>query len=448
MGRRPSPADPRQWLSRTLGAGKLARRVEHLRDTMSKSELSRRDILERHHIELMLVEDLARAQAEGADSLFSTLMGDTLFFSARAEDLHLHLSREAQVKHAGMLRAALDAEHGFAAVRTEYTAIGIGLELGCDVELVDLEGLGNFDLLLCRDGEEVEMECKLLSQDFAASVSVSRFDRLCRILEFEHRSALLKPGSSRVVWLALDGDLPKGNEELAQFAGSLVALVESSAPNFKPPLRDARTENWPPGLENPNRAYAEARFITSLYGHYTIEFHNSEAAIIFVLAEGADGGKLLTKRLGRKLKDAADQCSGKRPAALFVEFEGPSPFKPNREAAKRLVASQLEDVFRTRPHLELVILGFAGPPFTGGYTYPIPNPGRKRRNQAALIRSLEKHARTTFTLPRGHPRQKFVSRWWNEKYNWSYKSPMEFLREVAAGLRRRKKKGSNLPWGR
>jgi len=45
---------------------------------------------------------------------------------------------------------------------------------GFDVAFADLEGLGNFDLLLEKEGRKIEVECKTIAEDAGSQIKFGR----------------------------------------------------------------------------------------------------------------------------------------------------------------------------------------------------------------------------------------------------------------------------------
>jgi hypothetical protein len=122
----------------------------------------------------------------------------------------------------------------------------------------------------------------------------------------------------------------------------------------------------------------------------------------------------------RKFKDAADQLSGQKRGVIFAELEGPWFDPPATYIMRHAFERILPDVFKARPFVELVILGFPGPPFSSGASFPIRNTRIKKRNSSFIARKLVRYA--TPRQSRTIPYKEFRMNWWQRKYHWEHKS--------------------------
>lgn len=419
------PSETIAWFVEAVGADRLRRRVEPILEAVRSGEMFPRSALEQHHLELMIADLFGICRLDLPEAVQAPLVGDAIAFLSVARNFHEALTTSGRGRHIGMIKNALNSSYGFAAVRTEYTAAQLGIQMGCSVTAIDIEGLGTFDFLLDKDGEEVEIECKLMSNDFAAVGTKSRFDRLLGVLNSRHRDELLRPGASTILRVSMSGDFPKSNEDVRLMGRLLADAVSGAEVAPNPFFTGFARQRWAPGEMDPSRSYAEASFITTVQGHPTIELHDERAAVIVVFELPVGTASGFRRRVETRFKEAASQCSGTRPAVLFAEAQGPWPAGPMVEIARKAFEEILPEVFRARPHLELVILAFAGPPFSSGVTFPVRNKRRKRRNQSYLMRALERAA-VCPPLPLGSlPNHGFRSNWWREKFNWGHKSPQE-----------------------
>ncbi|HXT51533.1 MAG TPA: hypothetical protein VN811_10855 [Thermoanaerobaculia bacterium] len=426
----------------TAGVKLWLKRESELSKLMSEYSTEQQDVFERHYIEICLAQGYRSLVAGGR--LEPTQDPPHLFAyynAAVAKGFHETLNATGKTKHAGRIRQALRQTYGFAALLTEYRLWTTGLELNCDVVPIDFNELGNFDFLWLQEEDALEIECKVLTQDYAATVNRSSFNRLGRVLESELRRLLL-PGTSQILFLDLEEDLPRRDTDLAALANFIfefVAGAPASPPNY---VRALRKEDFAAGHADPSLAHSEARFITLLHGHYTLAFHNEQAGVVVAISGPPVSAERFSARLLRKLKEAADQLSGQRPGALFFETEGPSPDRPVNLAFQKRVEGVATQLFAQRPHLDLVILGFAGPPFSAGRTHAIPNRRRKRKNRSVLSLKLERFmnappiAASAVNLFRD-----FQTDWWRHKYRWEHKSQRD-VAKAALDYRKRREPGS------
>jgi hypothetical protein len=120
----------------------------------------------------------------------------------------------------------------------------------------------------------------------------------------------------------------------------------------------------------------------------TFCLEGDRAAFILALDSADEMSIDFSDRITRKFKDAADQLSGLKRGVIFAEFEGPWPDPPLVSIMEQACRSILLDLFQARPSIELIVLGFPGPPFSVGTSFAIRNPRNKRRGSSDIVRIL------------------------------------------------------------
>lgn len=419
------------WITHQAGMASWLKRARDLEYRYTAS--GRGSMLQRHHVEICIAAGLYEL-ASGGDlsALLQQPFLDAFVFAGLAKEVHSHLSPAAQKRHRGKIKQAIRNEYGFGALRTEYTAITMGLDIGCDVILADYEGVANYDLLFADEEEELELECKLLTHEFGAFLRPSHCRRLSHALEKLERGSILRPGASRIVWLTVREKLPQKDEGLRVLA-SIIASAAADRQYERPDyVEELRVEDWPLGAVEPDRAHSEARFITVMRGWNTFALCDDNCAFILALRSVAERELDRSEMLTRRFRNATDQFSGKRPGVIFAEVEGPTFDLPLILTMKDEMEEALDGVFKGRPFLEFVILGFPGPPFTAGATYAVRNPRVKRRNLSFISRRLERHAWTEMSST--IPYKEFRKEWWQPMYRWEHKT-VEDLEKVLESIR-------------
>jgi hypothetical protein len=412
-----SPEDSIRWLVGVTGRDVWLRRAKDLLGL----GYDQRSILERHHVELCIAQGLEQIDATGKFTLLEQPFIDAVTFAGVAHTIQSYLTSEGRKRHAGKIKQALKEDYGFAALRTEHTAIMMSLAIGCDVTLADFENLGRYDFLIADQEKEVELECKLLTHDFAQNYRKSEFDRLCRSLGRHERASLLRPGTSRIAELTLKQTLPRKDQDLKLLASSIASAVADQPHQLPDYVESLRIKDWPLGVNEPGRAHAEARFITVMKGQPTFALHGERSAFILAVDSATDKTEATAELILRKFKDAASQLSGTRPGIVFAEVEGPCFDHVSNLQLKKVIDISLQrGFFKARPFVELVVIGFPGPPFTVGSSSSIRNPRIKRRNMSLISKRLERASRP---VPlKNFPFKDFRMDWWKDKYRWEHKS--------------------------
>jgi len=75
------------------------------------------------------------------------------------------LSTTGKKKLTDALEGTFGQAYGMRPLEFEMTVAGHFFGKGCDVSCIDLEDQGNFEFLVSKDGEELEVECKAISAD-------------------------------------------------------------------------------------------------------------------------------------------------------------------------------------------------------------------------------------------------------------------------------------------
>lgn len=425
-----------RWILSAIGIRTIRARVRKLLRRVEEDPSSSRDLLEQHYIELVLGLYTEESGNLSGSGIPEPVVGSALRFCRVAANLDQYLDVSGKRRHRGKLKQAMGEEYGFSALQTEYLAVTTGLQLGCEIDAVDLEGRERFDFVFRRGAEEVEVECKLLTPQSTSSFDLRRFRRFSKLLNTVGMTKLLQSGASHILRLGLEDDLPQTDEGQLQVIEALHRFrVVGEVGDLPNGISLLSAEHWPAGLEVPARAHAEARYLTLKESVATLALNGEDSALVIaLLSEPSRDTDARLSYILRGLKRAADQLSRSRSGVLFVELQGPCP-DPIVNAA---VAADYETVaprlFESRPHCELVMLNFSGPPFSSGMSFAFR---RQLRRKFGLRRSLVDRLEDAARMKAGRsrlPGRDFRREWWSGKYDWSYKSPEELANTVEADV--------------
>jgi DNA-binding transcriptional regulator YiaG len=191
---------------------------------------------------------------------------------------------------------------------------------GHSVVFADLEGRGNFDLLVGPSTDPVEVECKTITQDTGSQLKpelvVGVMDSFTKVIK---KAAPVRESGIFTLTLNKPADGCKNlNRQLEQSLGS-VATSPVEATDFS--LTFSRRPAWQQLLDagnwveldrqirmGPDEEYA--RGITPIAGK------------IFALDIRPHAPSAFRQRVVGTLKRAADQCSGKKPGVVWLHFVG------------------------------------------------------------------------------------------------------------------------------
>lgn len=395
--------------------------------------------LERHHVEVVVFEAFRRIGL--TTRILAGRMPELDGYAVASEisAWHDELSEFGKKNLAGRVRNALDEDWGFSPLRTEMTARLFLRSIGCSLVSSDLEGADRWDFLARRGADEIELECKYLTHDFGRSYRIREFQRLRRLLG-EFADTQEGAGVSLVVRLELGQGLPRDEQQLRRIGKAVEAVVRRrEAARLDDLGIGVAAEEWPPGIEEPDLVHAEARFRTDVELVATIAVSRPKFALLVELEEPLDPDSFRNRFIER-LCDAAGQLSANRPGVLFVEQEGPGPGNRADGPGTQFVRDLLPRVFERRPHLELVILGFPGPPFSLGTAVHIRNPAMEHSYGNSILESLQ-------NLSGVHEVQDapfigFRQAWWAPKYSpdlAARRNVQELIDRVLERLERRKR---------
>jgi len=187
--------------------------------------------------------------------------------------------------------------------------------LGYDVQFIDLEDKGNYDLLVSDGTRELEIECKTKSADAGRKITRSNFYLLCDVLV----ARLAASKQQIALLLKSNGRLSGRQEFFERLAEEIKRCLNTGDENGQLESVEFRIVNLPETLRIRNDH--EARVALAPYwspsAHYFV-FSNSFTLIVG--CESTEADRVL-KAISEELKDGADQLSKTRPAlmACFLE---------------------------------------------------------------------------------------------------------------------------------
>ena len=314
------------------------------------------------------------------------------------------LSTQGRRRLEGMIRDALGRGFGFGVIRCELDALYQLLDAGFRVAATDLEGEGNFDFMAKSDGEKIEVECKMLTQENGTKIPPGDFERLLSHIREADILAALGAGRSCIVTLAVEKNIPNNSASLAAIARTIVGVLRERENNVRQLGIDFQIEEWESksgkGVVDVNLA-DEARRITHLTGNQTMIYANKERGAIVSIWSRADLPEKGFKAIRQPLKNAASQLTGTRPGVVFVSAEGHAASLPEAKAdLASLLSIMVSQVGSRRTYLEGFILQYHGAPFYSQDTLWLDNPYAGKSASSIAFRTLRSAARPGAKTPR------------------------------------------------
>jgi len=233
--------------------------------------------------------------------------------------IHAALPQVVRIPFDGRLRDAVNGIHGMRPFAYEISISTHLMQKGWDVEFADYSGIGRFDLLARRDAVEVEIECKTTSGDTGRKIHRQEVNRLADLLLPAIQQLAENAGCHRIL-ITIPDRLGKSNEELSSIAASLALAAQQKAPASGSHARvDYIFDGlgvWPEPNTSPDaRSFFEQRF--GVQNAHLLFFGRSGFSVVAVMikSEKADS---VVDAISAQAKEAADQCSGTRPALIAL----------------------------------------------------------------------------------------------------------------------------------
>ncbi|MGB9473387.1 MAG: hypothetical protein WBQ59_28845 [Candidatus Acidiferrum sp.] len=246
-------------------------------------------------------------------------------FLIPAQRIHAALPAVAKTPYEGRLRDAVNGAHGMRPFAYEISIATHLMQKGWDVEFVDYAGVARFDFLARQDSVEVEIECKTTSNDTGRKIHRQEVNRLGDLLLPVREQLAERQGCHRIL-VTVPDRLSKSNDVLRIIASSVSAAVDTGAPVSTEAVQVGYTfeslDSWPQPDREPETAvlFFEQRFgrqNTHLLFHGLPGF--SVVAIMVVSAKPDS----VVNTIAEQAKEAAEQCSGTRPALIALHLVDP-----------------------------------------------------------------------------------------------------------------------------
>jgi hypothetical protein len=307
------------WVSDIIGAA-VDKRVAGFEARERKNPLLTGHFREHFALEFALARARKRRKTTGhlpTGDEYVFLYG----FLVPAHRIHAALPQEVRTAFEGRLRNAVTGAHGFRPFAYEISIATHLMHKGWDVDFTDYSGAARFDLLARKGGVEIEVECKSTSGDTGRKIHRQEVNRLADLLLPTTEQLIDTRGCHRIL-VTLPDRLGKSDQELSAIA----SIVASAAQQKNTASNDlARVEyvfDDLASLPDPGRDPEAKSFFEQRFGirNAHLLFHSRPNDAVVAVMIRSDKADTVVNAIADAAKEAADQCSGTRPALIALHL--------------------------------------------------------------------------------------------------------------------------------
>ncbi|HKB89913.1 MAG TPA: hypothetical protein VKC60_05285 [Opitutaceae bacterium] len=306
------------WISGLIGAA-IDKRVAAFEQQERSNPLLASHFRENFPLEFALAK--ARKYRKSTGRLPRGEEYDALYgFLIPTHRIHGALSPDVKTPFEGRLRDAVNGSNGARPFAYEISIATHLMQKGWDVEFIDYSGAGRFDLLARREAVEVEVECKTTSGDTGRKIHRQEVNRLSDLLLPMTRQVADERGCHRIL-ITIPDRLGKSTQELSGIASVVASAVQQKA-SASSDLATVGyafdgTDPWPEPDDPDVLSFFEKRFGVQ---NANLMFHGRrDFSVVAVMVRSAKADSVVDT-ISEQAKEAADQCSGTRPALIALHL--------------------------------------------------------------------------------------------------------------------------------
>jgi fructose-specific phosphotransferase system component IIB len=307
------------WISGLIGAA-IDKRVAAFKQHERKNPLLATYFRENYALEFALAD--ARKYRKTTGRLPQGPEYDQLYgFIIPAHRIHAALPPEVKKPFEGRLR---DAVNGLYGARPFAYEVGMATHLmskGWDIDWADYSGLGRFDFLARQASVEIEVECKTSSGDTGRKIHRQEVNRLADLI-LPATERLAGVAGCHLIRITIPDRLGKSNPELSEIAATVATAAQQKGSASKDSgLVDYTFDglsHWPdPAHDLGARDFFFKRF--GVTNSHLLFYARPDFSVVAVAITSAKADSVVNA-LSDQAKEAADQCSGTRPAIVALQL--------------------------------------------------------------------------------------------------------------------------------
>jgi hypothetical protein len=234
--------------------------------------------------------------------------------------IHGALPTEIKTPFEGRLRDAVNGVNGARPFAYEISIATHLMQKGWDVEFVDYSGAARFDLLARRGSVEIEVECKTTSGDTGRKIHRQEVNRLSDLLLPITQQVAREPGCHRIL-ITIPDRLGKSTQELSGIASVVASAAQQKGSASSELARVDYTfdglDRWPEPGDPDLLPFFEQRF--GVRNANLLFQGKRDFCVTAVMIRSAKADSVVDT-ISAQAKEAADQCSGTRPALIALHL--------------------------------------------------------------------------------------------------------------------------------
>jgi hypothetical protein len=308
---------------------RFRKRVVQLARDLLDSPPQAKIVAHYHWLELALGEQIVphESRAQLPDSPVSLGSFGAMCFAATMVETHARLTALGRKALQGRIRAALQAETGFAALYLEMDVAQRLLEEGYNIDFPDLEGTARYDLYFTNGAVEGEVECKSLSTDAGRKIHRKDFYRFIHAIGpgLAQRAAA---GLNEILLITLDDRLPGNTRQQAELRSATLHFISDDSLNNTAGSYFNIARKHCSEILRPGKYAGEREFYAACCDTFGKDIHVSGAltdigASLVVMRSRQEDDH--SKPWLEATQKAAAQLSGTRPGIIAVQFDDLEP---------------------------------------------------------------------------------------------------------------------------
>jgi hypothetical protein len=195
---------------------------------------------------------------------------------------------------------------------------------GWDVVFADIEKVGNFDFLARKDGLEIEMECKTTSGDSGRQIHRFEMSRLGTLID-PALAELSDVAGSHFLIVTIPSKLESSDASIKLVGEAVVQAARERANAANSHASVAYSHLSELVSSGPHDAGKVRQMCEERCGdsNLHLHLHGQPTFSVVIAAFRSERPDTVIKTLTQRAKEAADQCSGTRPAIVALNLVDP-----------------------------------------------------------------------------------------------------------------------------